>query len=62
MTTITHKSQRTVAIIALGLAAKHYRVFGTAVWSGEITDLKQASGGAVSLSRCNISEKSRAEM
>src|SRR5882724_7328296 len=40
MTTITHKSQRTVAItgagsglgrdIALGLAAKRYRVFGTA--------------------------------
>ena len=67
MTTITHKSQRTVAItgagsglgrdIALGLAAKRYRVFGTALSSGEITDLKQASGGAVSLSHCDITDE-----
>ena len=40
--------------IALGLAAKGYRVFGTAMSSEEIADLKQASGGAVTLSQCDI--------
>ncbi len=40
--------------IALGLAAKGYRVFGTASTQEEITGLEQASGGAVSLSRCDI--------
>ena len=35
--------------IALGLAAKRYRVFGTAMNPEEIADLQQASGGAVSL-------------
>src|SRR5216684_4483018 len=40
--------------IALGLAAKGYRVFGTAMASEEIADLKQASGGAVTLSQCDI--------
>ena len=29
--------------IALGLAAKNYRVFGTAMTPGEIADIKQAS-------------------
>ena len=33
--------------IALGLAAKHYRVFGTAMNAEEIADLQQASGGVV---------------
>jgi NADP-dependent 3-hydroxy acid dehydrogenase YdfG len=40
--------------IALGLAAKGYRIFGTAMSSEEIADLKQASGGAVTLSQCDI--------
>jgi NAD(P)-dependent dehydrogenase (short-subunit alcohol dehydrogenase family) len=31
--------------IVLGLAAKGYRVFGTAITPEEITDLQQASGG-----------------
>ena len=35
--------------IALGLAAKGYRVFGTAMSSEEIADLEKASGGAVNL-------------
>jgi NAD(P)-dependent dehydrogenase (short-subunit alcohol dehydrogenase family) len=42
--------------IALGLAAKHYRVFGTAMNPEEIADLQQASGGAVSLTRCDITD------
>jgi NAD(P)-dependent dehydrogenase (short-subunit alcohol dehydrogenase family) len=43
--------------IALGLAAKAYRVFGTAISSDEIADLKKASGGAVSLSQCDITNE-----
>jgi NAD(P)-dependent dehydrogenase (short-subunit alcohol dehydrogenase family) len=43
--------------IALGLAAKGYRVFGTAMSSEEIADLKQASGGAVTLSQCDITDE-----
>jgi len=42
--------------IALGLATKHYRVFGTAMNPEEIADLQQASGGTVSLSRCDITD------
>jgi NAD(P)-dependent dehydrogenase (short-subunit alcohol dehydrogenase family) len=42
--------------IALGLAAKHYRVFGTAMNPAEIADVQQASGGAVSLTRCDITD------
>src|SRR4029077_6386029 len=42
--------------IALGLAAKHYRVFGTAMNPEEIADLQQASSGAVSLTRCDITD------
>ena len=44
--------------IALGLAAKGYRVFGTAMSKQEIADLKQASGGAVTLSHCDITDES----
>src|ERR1700730_3669107 len=40
--------------IARGLAAKGYGVFGTAMSSEEIADLKLASGGAVTLSQCDI--------
>lgn len=43
--------------IALGLAAKAYRVFGTAISSDEVADLKKASGGAVSLSQCDITNE-----
>jgi len=35
--------------IALGLAAKHYRVFGTAMTNDEVAELQQASGRAVTL-------------
>ncbi len=43
--------------IALGLAAKGYRVFGTAMAGVEITDLQQASGGKVALSICDITDE-----
>lgn len=43
--------------IALGLAAKDYRVFGTAMSPEEIADLGQASGGTVTLSRCDIADE-----
>ena len=43
--------------IALGLAAKGYRVFGTARKRGEIEDVRQASGGAVNLSLCDITDE-----
>jgi NAD(P)-dependent dehydrogenase (short-subunit alcohol dehydrogenase family) len=43
--------------IALGLAAKGYRVFGTAFSVEEIADLKKASNGAVRLSRCDITDE-----
>ena len=43
--------------IALGLAAKGYIVFGTAVSTGEVEDLKQASGGRVSLTVCDITRE-----
>jgi len=42
--------------IALGLAAKRYRVFGTAMNPEEIADVQQASGGAVHLTRCDITD------
>jgi NAD(P)-dependent dehydrogenase (short-subunit alcohol dehydrogenase family) len=38
--------------IALGLAAKGYVVFGTAMSVAEVQDLKDASGGRVSLTVC----------
>src|SRR5712692_2033851 len=43
--------------IALGLAAKGYRVFGTAMAGAEIADLQQASGGKVALSICDITDE-----
>ena len=43
--------------IALGLAAKGYRVFGTAMAGGEVADLQQASGGKVALSICDITNE-----
>ena len=43
--------------IALGLAAKGYRVVGTAITPEEITDLRQASGGAVTLDSCDITDE-----
>lgn len=61
------QGQRTAAItgagsglgrdIALSLAAKNYRVFGTATSSREIEELIQVSGGAVALSRCDITDE-----
>src|SRR5882757_9654728 len=42
--------------IALGLAAKHYRVFGTAFTPEEIEDLNQASSGVVTLAICDITD------
>src|SRR6266850_4649243 len=67
MTSDTKQRQRSTAItgaggglgrdIALGLAAKGYRVFGTAMAGVEITDLQQASGGKVALSICDITDE-----
>ena len=66
MTTITKQKQRSAAItgagsglgrdIALGLAAKGYRVFGTAMNPEEIADLKEASAGVVTLSHCDMTD------
>jgi len=43
--------------ISLGLAAKDYHVFGTALSPEEIADVRHASGGAVTLSRCDITDE-----
>jgi NAD(P)-dependent dehydrogenase (short-subunit alcohol dehydrogenase family) len=43
--------------IALGLAAKGYVVFGTAMSPAEVQDLKDASGGRVSLAVCDITKE-----
>ena len=43
--------------IALGLAAKGYIVFGTALSGREVEDLKQASGGRISLTVCDITKE-----
>jgi len=43
--------------IALGLAAKGYAVFGTAVSPAEVEDLKKVSGGRVSLAVCDITQE-----
>lgn len=40
--------------IALGLAAKGYTVFGTAISASEVDDLKKASDGRVNLDVCDI--------
>ncbi len=45
--------------IALGLATKGYIVFGTAMSMAEVSDLKHASDGRVSLSVCDISGAGR---
>jgi NAD(P)-dependent dehydrogenase (short-subunit alcohol dehydrogenase family) len=42
--------------IALGLAAKQYRVFGTAMNPEEIAALDRASGGTVKLTQCDITD------
>jgi NAD(P)-dependent dehydrogenase (short-subunit alcohol dehydrogenase family) len=42
--------------LALQLAAKGYVVFGTALASGEVEDLKTASGGEVSLAVCDMTK------
>jgi NAD(P)-dependent dehydrogenase (short-subunit alcohol dehydrogenase family) len=67
MTTTTKQKQRSAAVtgagsglgrdIALGLAAKGYRVFGTAMNPEEIADLKTVSAGAVTLSHCDITDE-----
>ena len=43
--------------IALGLAAKGYIVFGTAMSSEEIADLKEASDRAVNLRQCDMTRE-----
>jgi NAD(P)-dependent dehydrogenase (short-subunit alcohol dehydrogenase family) len=43
--------------IALGLAAKGYIVFGTAMSAEEVQDLKDASGGRVSLTVCDMTKE-----
>ena len=43
--------------ISLGLALKGYRVFGTAITPEEVTDLQQASDGAVTLTSCDITDE-----
>ena len=43
--------------IALGLAAKNYRVFGTALSPQEVDDLKGATDGAVNLTECDITDE-----
>ena len=68
MSRVTQQASRFAAItgagsglgrdIALGLAAKGYCVFGTAFTPEEITDLEQASGGAVTPTICDITDES----
>jgi NAD(P)-dependent dehydrogenase (short-subunit alcohol dehydrogenase family) len=43
--------------IALGLAARGYRVFGTAMSSNEVADLRKVSGGTVALKQCDITNE-----
>jgi NAD(P)-dependent dehydrogenase (short-subunit alcohol dehydrogenase family) len=43
--------------IALGLAAKGYIVFGTAMSPSEVQDLREISGGRVSLTVCDITKE-----
>src|SRR5262249_4067830 len=67
MVRVTKQKQRSAAItgggsglgrdIALGLAAKGYPVFGTALASIEIAELQQASAGEVVLSVCDITDE-----
>src|SRR5258708_29546014 len=67
MSSTSQHSGRSVAVtgaggglgrdIALGLAAKGYIVFGTAMSAEEVQDLKDASGGRVSLTVCAITKE-----
>src|SRR5436190_9664002 len=67
MNSVTKQRQRSTAItgagdglgrdIALGLAAKGYRVFGTAMAGSEIAELQQATDGKVALSICDITDE-----
>jgi NAD(P)-dependent dehydrogenase (short-subunit alcohol dehydrogenase family) len=67
MTSSSAQSVRSAAItgaggglgrdIALGLAAKGYAVFGTAMSGSEVQDLKDASDGRVSLMVCDITKE-----
>ena len=43
--------------IALGLAAKGYLVFGTAMSTAEVQDLNDASGGRISLTVCDMTKE-----
>ncbi|MBD8605468.1 SDR family NAD(P)-dependent oxidoreductase [Aeromicrobium sp. CFBP 8757] len=43
--------------IALGLSAKGYRVFGTAISAEEIEELERSSDGAVTLARVDITDE-----
>jgi NAD(P)-dependent dehydrogenase (short-subunit alcohol dehydrogenase family) len=43
--------------LALGLAAKGYRVFGTAMAEAEVDDLARTSAGRVTLTRCDITDE-----
>ncbi len=43
--------------LALGLAAKGYHVFGTALTPQEVSDLRKASDGRVELSVCDITDE-----
>jgi len=52
-----HRRRRRLRARSLGLAAKGYLVFGTAMASCEIADLQQASGGRVALSICDITDE-----
>src|SRR5712664_3529834 len=66
MSTASQHSGRSAAVtgaggglgrdIALGLAAKGYIVFGTAMSAAEVQDLKDASDGRVSLTVCDITK------
>jgi NAD(P)-dependent dehydrogenase (short-subunit alcohol dehydrogenase family) len=65
-TNMSEQSDRSVAItgagsglgrdLALQLAAKGYVVFGTAFAPAEVRDLKEGSGGRVSLVVCDITK------
>jgi len=67
MPSMSQHSGRSVAVtgaggglgrdIALGLAAKGYIVFGTAMSAGEVQDLKDDSGGRVSLTICDMTKE-----
>ena len=67
MSSTSQRSSRSVAVtgaggglgrdIALGLAAKGYIVFGTAMSAGEVQDLKDVSGGRVRLTICDMTKE-----